>query len=816
MTSSQALYRGVCVENDDPAGMGRIRVRVPQVLSGVTGWATPAWTVEDREVHPDDCVPDVGQGVWVLFEGPDAISWIATYGEREQPVPDEDALYVPVVEWDLSVLPEGVERRVSGTVVSRAGVPYPSPEVTVWRTRVEDDPGPGVRIRKVAVDPGTGAFEFRYARPAGEEDCFYRAEFQGTYPFVAEGGGPVGTGWTALSDTATAILWSEPTHASVPWLRAATVSGSLLNARSVGLPDCEVVLEQSVAPYAEWTAVGRAETGAGGNWSIDFQRTEIAPIALRASFPGDDSHDPSSTDPAMLAKVSVRTSLEMAPVPPPASDGAQVAVSGVLDSGGYPPVPQQVSVQTRRRSGDGWTTAVRIGVGAAGAWSGSIAFAGARLQVRAAFQGSEPFTSSESAVQVLESPSESRIVPDPLPSLSLGQPFHVTGTVLDAAGHAAQGGTVSLEQRDGGSNSWAVAASSPVAVDGSWRISHTAPAVPGTANYRLSYSGDGPNLPKVTAEHQAQVVLEGTRITGSQTTTTYTSAGFSWGQVPGPTASIRYEVQWGTSANGPWTVIESALAAVSKVHTGRAEDSTNCYRVRAWMDVDGQRMYGPWSPVATCRMGHTELRNSSNGSINIAENATCVASWTWRALDGWKYTGNGDQVVQGYYTDSRANAYGILQYHGAAWRQSLIARAGGDPAVCDNVVFDRTFVHMARAGGGSQAGDPPVQIRWWVTGAVPAPGTTGSAPAMAGGSDFGPQFYLSEKHWCEIPAHWGAHVLLNQNLGGSIGVINSIGIYWAGKERYARFLGASSGQGYMHPYVSWNYVTRSAKASSWS
>ncbi len=63
-------YRGVTVDNQDPMGHGRILVSVPQVLGNVTSWAVPC--VPCTVFHSrDPFVPEVGQSVWVEFEGGD-------------------------------------------------------------------------------------------------------------------------------------------------------------------------------------------------------------------------------------------------------------------------------------------------------------------------------------------------------------------------------------------------------------------------------------------------------------------------------------------------------------------------------------------------------------------------------------------------------------------------------------------------------------------------------------------------------------------------------------------------------------------------
>lgn len=64
-------YRGEVVDVDDPRGIGRLRLRVPEVLSDVeSGWALPAFPVTGKGVGLF-AVPPVGAGVWVEFESGD-------------------------------------------------------------------------------------------------------------------------------------------------------------------------------------------------------------------------------------------------------------------------------------------------------------------------------------------------------------------------------------------------------------------------------------------------------------------------------------------------------------------------------------------------------------------------------------------------------------------------------------------------------------------------------------------------------------------------------------------------------------------------
>ena len=62
------VYRGIVTDANDPEGLNRIKMQIPQILGNAsTGWA---WGV-----HPPVTtalfVPDPGTGVWAMFEGGD-------------------------------------------------------------------------------------------------------------------------------------------------------------------------------------------------------------------------------------------------------------------------------------------------------------------------------------------------------------------------------------------------------------------------------------------------------------------------------------------------------------------------------------------------------------------------------------------------------------------------------------------------------------------------------------------------------------------------------------------------------------------------
>lgn len=61
------LYRGVISATDDPDGQGRVKALIPQVLlNEMSGWM---WVQDELGLKTKS--PNIGQGVWVQFEGGD-------------------------------------------------------------------------------------------------------------------------------------------------------------------------------------------------------------------------------------------------------------------------------------------------------------------------------------------------------------------------------------------------------------------------------------------------------------------------------------------------------------------------------------------------------------------------------------------------------------------------------------------------------------------------------------------------------------------------------------------------------------------------
>jgi hypothetical protein len=90
-------YRGLVVDNADPANLGRLTVKVPSVLGSniVTGWALPCVPYGGDADQGFLFIPEKNAGVWVEFEEGDLEFpiWVGTYWSKpnqqsEAPMPN--------------------------------------------------------------------------------------------------------------------------------------------------------------------------------------------------------------------------------------------------------------------------------------------------------------------------------------------------------------------------------------------------------------------------------------------------------------------------------------------------------------------------------------------------------------------------------------------------------------------------------------------------------------------------------------------------------------------------------------------------------
>ena len=82
------VYKGICTNNNDPEGLGRIKAIVPQVFGNGTtesGWAWPSLpsTTQTEKI----ATPNPNQGVWIVFEGGDVNYpvWTGVWNARHEP-----------------------------------------------------------------------------------------------------------------------------------------------------------------------------------------------------------------------------------------------------------------------------------------------------------------------------------------------------------------------------------------------------------------------------------------------------------------------------------------------------------------------------------------------------------------------------------------------------------------------------------------------------------------------------------------------------------------------------------------------------------
>ncbi|MFG1947052.1 phage baseplate assembly protein V [Nonomuraea sp. NPDC048826] len=85
-------HRGIVMDNEDPAGLGRLKLKVPSVLGPdvVTGWATPCLPYGGAAAQGMVFVPEREAHVWVEFEEGDLEFpiWVGVYwakGDMPEP-----------------------------------------------------------------------------------------------------------------------------------------------------------------------------------------------------------------------------------------------------------------------------------------------------------------------------------------------------------------------------------------------------------------------------------------------------------------------------------------------------------------------------------------------------------------------------------------------------------------------------------------------------------------------------------------------------------------------------------------------------------
>lgn len=816
-TQTAALHRGVCVENRDPLGMGRIRVQVPALLgAGVSGWAFPAWTGNDTAVWPIDRLPAPGEGVWVGFEAPDRMTWTAVFGPVHGPISDGPEMYITRAVMPVGVLTENTPTPLPGRLTSPSGTPNPPPIVVHLEKSQDYVPGEGWNAPPVV--PGTwtrlgsapveldGDFILNYSRPTGEDDWWYRCAFDGREPFTA---------CTSLpgqsQNSATVITWNA---AAPVWQRPVTYSGTLK--AGDGSDMAGKIVGVIVNDGSGWKVAQTTVCTAGGAWTLTWTQpyAMTAALSMAAVFDGDEVYDTSTTSVSQWPAVSVPTSIAW--TIPPMEVQQPKTITGSLTTAEYGiPEPERTLDFMSKPSGAAWAVVAKTTADATtGAWSFQYTAVSGICEYKMRFPGSGVFQASESTVSSQENAvTTTATAPVIEPNLYYGVSHTMTGTVSDQTGARVKRGTVQMQvRRSDAGNTW-YDFNPPVNVSttGTW----SAPGQPdfvGPADYRAQYLGssDGFYLPS-TSPHTSRNV--GLKAMGNLTkgAVSHTSAAFSWSAVAGATSYAIYHQASSGGAFNWWKTVTTT----STSHTGLGNDQYHGYKVYAERYTAGNVLVSsaPSNAIAM-NTGHPESRASGS----FANSEWVLTCRSWRTGDNswgpWGSFGGPDQVIQGTYSGRSYD--GVMQPDSGGF-QTWVRNNYGQH-VLDHMkntpsTWTQCAIFLNRIANSGSTTDA-ITLRWNVSSA--RVGVTSGPHSYAGGDTGKGSLTHTEGKWFYLIPHWAGHVLFNENVGGT-GVCYSFMLEYDSTNHYMRCYGSQSGypHGHLSVSASWNFVTVSASAAAW-
>lgn len=143
------MYEGVVVSTVDPTGVGRLLVRVPQVL----GDETPVWAAPLTPMAGSACgmyvVPPSDSGVWVRFlDGdPERAVWVGFRRAGSDDVPSAAKTAPPGV-------PQIVLATPSGSALVISDVPGPAGGI---KLQLHGDNGPFIKIDEMSIEISCGS-----------------------------------------------------------------------------------------------------------------------------------------------------------------------------------------------------------------------------------------------------------------------------------------------------------------------------------------------------------------------------------------------------------------------------------------------------------------------------------------------------------------------------------------------------------------------------------------------------------------------------------------------------------------------------------
>lgn len=307
------LFRGICVDNRDPTGVGRIRVQVPQVLGAfASGWAFPAWSFHDLTIWPEDRLPKPGDGVWVMFEStsPDKMIWVASFGPLDlinQPGFVTPADYTSTITISAPPSPEWNQSYVfSGTLGSDGGVPNPNPKVYLQALPAGESDWQQV-AGPATPDPITGDFSFTYTITIPGQVA-YRTYFPGIGVYSEA---------TSLPSNADTSIPTSITEVGLPTLyHGSSVSTSgTVNADSgerVTTGTVQLWWRSTVGPDQNWYQAGSDVAVVDGTFTLTTPALDVlGPTEWKIEYLGGNQFQ-DSTSPAETATVGLRPNSALA------------------------------------------------------------------------------------------------------------------------------------------------------------------------------------------------------------------------------------------------------------------------------------------------------------------------------------------------------------------------------------------------------------------------------------------------------------------------------------------------------------------------
>lgn len=803
------VYRGVCIDSEDPEGKGRIRIQIPQILGeNVSGWAFPAWPVGDLGIHHRDRQPSPGQGVWVIFESWDHLSWFGVFGEVVELPEDDIGNYRTYLTISVPVMPRDAPVEIEGTLESYgASVPGPGAKVRVEAAQTAT--GPWKRLGTTEVGPWDGGrWTFLFSPSAPVDHKWYRAVFDGAPPYAASVSEP-----QEPSDPPNPSMLSWSAY-SPEWGVPAATSGRLRFMAADGeepIPDALVLLHRRIPPTGRWERIAEARTGLDGKWTATWTRPDPGMCELRASYGGSKEFRPTEevqTIPAMQIPLDVALSVS---VPDP-SPGAALTAEATASCRFPLPDPLVVVVEQQVPGGD-WAPVAEVRTNSPGPSPARVPASALLTEAvssyRAVVPASGHYLESVSGPVALDLVSGTRTEPPMVDRAYRGAEASLSGRILrEGSSSPAIAGSVVGYWRLPGEESWTnctKSSSGPLKYGDYTVVTDPLPAM-GPMEFKVEYLGDGNfYLPCESPASQATVgvpVVYGLRGTGQS----HTSSAIAWTSA-GP--GVSYEVQRRTNG-GAWSR-RIITDKTTYEESGLSNSTSYGYRARAVIGT----FNGEWSPVITLATGNPVVRRTM---AKTEYKASPTSTGTYRS-GVWI----GPTVVQSRWTGgSLSSAYGLMTYSADAFQAWLRNNYG--QAVLDHVrwnpdTFRAVSIRMSRkpdSGNGSGA----IRMAWWVTRDVPWGTPNNTPPQMAGGGELSAATVpLSGAAWCDVPSEWWAkHVLFREMDAWNKGGYASFAVHTGDTGMYSQFygLGEQASACEISVELAWDFIETAAVAPSWS